>query len=346
LKLQPARPGVWLATEHLGEYYKGKKLQEPIEVICGSLIAERVKKGLRPDGELMYRYSDRMPDGYPDEWLKYTIDIFPEKINETEGIKTGHLILHGHIIEPPYKFQVIVVSEDEVRILVNGVDIDMPNKGQAKRHERDRIMSQKRNPAGEYRKSIQNLVMSMLLLLPTETVAEMTMAILNSNPQVANVRRCTEKGVCLDTSPMMIQYSWMSENFIRSLKGESKDRAKDLIEKGPKYFIFVGDFDDHFIAHCVFGDELIRLRKKVAPPWNSLRAALQYAGREQYLLSKGHISISFGRGYGGNISRAEYDTVVSVCRNKKLNLFESLDILTKGTLIESMATRILANCGR
>ena len=153
LRLRQLREGVYI-IEH--EFRRGKKLAAPIELIGDPVIADRVRKGLRPDGKPMYTYPKKLPKGYPSEWLVHAIDIYPMKVNTSEGSSIGYPVLHGHLLDPPYKFQVVVLGEEDVRILINGIDTKLrflPSEYEKRleerrdRHRRHMRALKKRNDA-------------------------------------------------------------------------------------------------------------------------------------------------------------------------------------------------------
>ena len=137
LNLHSVSTGVWLVTKDPLD--AEKPLPVPLEIIHSPSISSQVKKGLRPDGKLMYRHPDSIPNGYPSDAIEHAIDIFPAKIPKNEGLSKGHVNLYGHFIEPPYKFQVVVLDKDNVGLLLNDVDLALESPARSsKRYKREK----------------------------------------------------------------------------------------------------------------------------------------------------------------------------------------------------------------
>jgi len=124
LNLDPIKPGLWIARTEPRD--PKKELPFPIEIITDPLIADRIKNGQRPDGKKMYSIPSGLPEFIPEKYKKHALDIYPMKISEQEGIKSGNINIYGHFIDPPYKFQIVVVDND-ARVLLNGIDTKIFN---------------------------------------------------------------------------------------------------------------------------------------------------------------------------------------------------------------------------
>jgi hypothetical protein len=337
-KIAYLRPGVWVVNKII-DGSRTETLPVPIEIIVDPVVAARVKNALRPDGGLMYSYPESLPEGYSKELFEYSIDIYSEKIPAGQGVEGGKLILYGHFVNPPYKYQVVVVGPDDVRTLVNGIDTKLPrpkqgreeNKRKAKRisiHSNAKRLSEveyKRIPypphivEGHHAKLIGEILYPVV---GAKNAAEVLQQTLKAQPYIfgVEIKKLSDEQYCIHF--------------------ESKiDRSKPMPDIDHPYKKYdIKNYEPHIV--CIGKSPLPTLSTK-----QRIEDAIRSAGTRQNSLAMNHFDIDFG-GTGLKGSGMEWEQVSTICRSAEPNKNIYIDDVRKILGTKEMALYLLANCAR
>jgi hypothetical protein len=334
LGLKQVRPRVWLARE---SWELGKKidLPVPIEIITDPVVVERVSKGLRPDGEKMYSYPDEMPEGYPPEWIEYAIDIYPQKIPESEGIKTGRLVLYGHFVEPPYKIQIAIGDVADKgsglpvkgKVLVNGIDLELPTNKKAREIRRAVELSSKIPSTVErivdfhqiHEIATRSLVDSLVPVVGEDETIRLVTEVLRQDPHVIEVKAGMQA--------KQIYY---------------KVAADDQLEFRRQH---PEAFEAFWWSYC--HEKWIHLRKsRPASLGQVVRGRIHAAGNLSKKLARGWNEYGFGTSGTGSMNERDHQILAGVCRAPRPYEDDALKVVKRIMAGSTHVEYLLSNCSR